>query len=63
VHGAEYLDILGPITDHGRYADYVYANGQPELVREADGVHVNLAGSAIVTHEVLRVLAREWHLG
>jgi hypothetical protein len=63
VPGAEYLDILGPITDHGRYADYVYANGQPELVREADGVHVNLAGSALVAHEVLRVLAREWHLG
>jgi uncharacterized protein len=62
VPGAEYLNILGPITDHGRYADYVYENGQPELVREVDGVHVNLAGSAIVAHEVLRVLAREWHL-
>jgi hypothetical protein len=63
VPGAEYLDILGPITDHGRYADYVHEHGQPELVREADGVHVNLAGSALVAHEVLRVLAREWHLG
>jgi hypothetical protein len=63
VPGAEYLDILGPITDHGRYADYVHENGQPELVREADGVHVNLAGSTIVAQEVLRVLAREWHLG
>jgi hypothetical protein len=63
VPGAEYLDILGPITDHGRYADYVHENGQPELVREADGVHVNLAGSTIVAQEVLGVLAREWHLG
>ena len=63
VPGAEYLDILGRITDHGRYADYVHAHGQPELVREADGVHVNLTGSTIVAHEVLRVLEREWHLG
>ena len=61
--GAEYVDILGLITDHGRYADYVHENGRPELVREADGVHVNLAGSALVAHEVLRVLEREWHLG
>jgi hypothetical protein len=37
--------------------------GKPELVREADGVHVNLAGSTIVAHEVLCVLEREWHLG
>jgi hypothetical protein len=63
VPGVEYLNILGPITDRGRYADYVYENGQPELVREADGVHVNLTGSTIVAQEVLRVLAREWHLG
>jgi hypothetical protein len=63
VPGAEYLDILGPITNHGRYADYVHEHGQPELVREADGVHVNLAGSALVAREVLRVLEREWHLG
>lgn len=63
VPGVEYLDILGPITDHGRYADYVYQNGQPVLVRESDGVHVNIAGSRIVAHEVLPVIVHDWRLG
>lgn len=63
VPGAEYLDILGPVTDHGRYADFVNVNGQPVLVREPDGVHLNFTGSTLVAHEVLAVIEREWHLG
>jgi hypothetical protein len=64
VAGAKYLDILGPVSDHGRYADFVRdANGVPVLVREPDGVHLNIAGSTIVAHEVLPVIQREWRLG
>jgi uncharacterized protein len=63
VPGAEYLDILGPVTDHGQYADFVKnANGQTVLVREQDGVHLNIAGSTIVAQEVLPVIEREWGL-
>jgi hypothetical protein len=62
VPGAEYLDILGPITNHGRYADFVPVNGQMTLIREPDGVHLNITGSDIVAHEVLTVIRREWHL-
>jgi len=63
VPGAQYLDILGPVTDRGRYADFVRnVQGQPVLVREPDGVHLNMAGSQIVAGEVLAVLRREWHL-
>jgi uncharacterized protein len=63
VPGAEYLDILGPVTDHGQYADFVKdANGQTVLVREQDGVHLNIAGSTIVAQEVLPVIQREWGL-
>lgn len=62
VHGARYLDVLCPITDHGRYADYVYRHGQPLLVRESDGVHVNVAGSTIVADEVFAVLKHDWRL-
>jgi hypothetical protein len=63
VPGAEYLNILGPVTNHGRYADYVYdGHGQPILIREPDGVHLNLQGSTIVAREVLPVLERDWHL-
>lgn len=63
VPGAEFLNILGPVTNHGKYADFVPVNGQTTLIREPDGVHLNLAGSTIVAHEVLNVLKREWHLG
>jgi hypothetical protein len=62
VPGARYLNILGPVTDHGRYADFVTdAHGQTTLVRTPDGVHLTQAGSDIVANEVLRVLRREWH--
>jgi hypothetical protein len=61
---ARYLDILGPITDHGRYADFVKnAQGQEILVRTPDGVHLSTTGSTIVAGEVLRVLERDWHFG
>jgi hypothetical protein len=63
VPGAEYLNILGPVTAHGRYSDFVNQNGQPVLIREQDGVHLNAAGSTIVANEVLAVLEREWRFG
>jgi hypothetical protein len=62
VPGAEYLNILGPITNHGHYADSVPVGGQMTLVREPDGVHLNITGSDIVSHEVLAVIRREWRL-
>lgn len=63
VPGAQYLNVLGPITNHGRYTDFVTVNGQPTLIREPDGVHLNIAGSDLVAHEVLPILVRQWHLG
>ncbi len=63
VPGAEYLNILGPVTVHGRYSDFVNQNGQPVLIREQDGVHLNAAGSTIVANEVLAVLEQEWRFG
>jgi hypothetical protein len=62
VRGARYLNILGPVTDHGRYADFVAVGGQPQLVRTPDGVHLTVTGSTLVAHEVLRVLVRDWRL-
>lgn len=61
VPGAEYVDVLGPITDHGRYADFVKIGGQETLIREPDGVHLNIEGSTLVAQEVRALLAREWH--
>jgi len=63
VPGVEYLNVLGPVTDHGNYTDWVRVRGQPELVREPDGIHFNAEGSDIIAREVLRVLEREWRFG
>jgi hypothetical protein len=63
VPGARYLDLLGPVTDHGAYADFVTINGQPTLVRTPDGIHFNTTGSQIVANEIIGVIKRDWHLG
>lgn len=63
VPGTEFLNILGPITDQGRYTDYVNRNGQPVLVRTPDGVHLTTAGAAIVAGQIINVLKHEWGLG
>jgi hypothetical protein len=63
VPGGVYLNLLGPVTDHGGYADFVTVNGQPTLVRTPDGIHFNTAGSQIVADEIMTVIKRDWHLG
>lgn len=62
VPGAEYVNVLRPITANGRYADYVRVAGQYELIREPDGVHLNMAGSQIVARELMSVLRRDWRV-
>lgn len=59
---AEFVNVLGPVTDKGKYADFVGVGGQPTLVRTPDGIHFNSTGSDIVSHEVLRLIQTEWHL-
>lgn len=63
VPGARYENILGPITNHGAYTDVVTVGGQPTLIREPDGVHLNIAGSDVVAGELTPVIAREWKMG
>jgi hypothetical protein len=58
-----YLDVLGPVTAGGKYADFVSVNGQATLVRTPDGIHFNSTGSDIVSHEILSALRADWHLG
>ncbi|HEV3312270.1 MAG TPA: DUF459 domain-containing protein [Chloroflexota bacterium] len=63
VPGVHYVNVLGPILNHGHYAAYVKYQGVPTLIREPDGVHLNIAGSQIVTNEVVPIIKREWHFG
>lgn len=61
VPGATFVDVLGPLTNHGQYTDFVKVNGEETSIREPDGVHLNITGSTIVAQEVRGVLARDWH--
>jgi hypothetical protein len=47
VPGAKYVNVLGHVANHGRYADFVTVNGRPVLVRASDGLHFTEAGSQI----------------
>jgi uncharacterized protein len=62
VPGTRYVNILSPITDHGKYVDYARVGGQWTLIREPDGVHLNMAGSQVVANELIPRLRRDWHL-
>jgi uncharacterized protein len=63
VPGAVSLNLMGPVTNGGKYADFVTVNGQPTLVRTPDGIHLNTTGSQIVAGEILSLLKHDWHLG
>ena len=56
-------NILGPVTDHGNYADFVNVNGRTVLVRTPDGIHFTTDGSYVIADEMLARLKRDWHLG
>jgi uncharacterized protein len=62
VQGVSYVNVLGPITDHGKYVDYARVGGVWTLIREPDGVHLNMAGSQVVANEVVPMLRRQWRL-
>jgi hypothetical protein len=55
------LDTVPVFTPHG-YRDAMLVNGQPTIVRESDGVHLNQAGSVIAAHLVLGALRRNYTL-
>ena len=63
VPGVHYVNVLGPITNHGKYVAYVKVGGVPTLIREPDGVHLNIAGSQIVANYVVPIIKREWRFG
>ncbi len=62
IPGAEYVDILPLVTDHGAYADALQVGGQWMYVREADGIHLSRGGAQRVAATVLAIVRKEWHL-
>jgi hypothetical protein len=54
------LDMARIFTPDGRYSDAIDVGGQRRLVREADGIHLNEAGSELAADEVLRALGDDF---
>lgn len=63
VPGVHYVNIIPAVTYRGRYVDYKKVNGQLTLIRESDGIHLNVAGSQLVSDMVVPIIKREWHFG
>ncbi len=56
------IDIVPTFTPGDRYRDAMTINGQPTIVRQSDGIHLNDAGSQLASRIVLAALARDFVL-
>ena len=54
------LDMTALFTPDGEYRDDMLVDGRQELVREADGIHLNETGSELAADEVLRAVAQDF---
>ena len=54
------IDTVPTFTPGNRYRDTITINGQPTIVREADGIHLNNVGSSLAAKFVLAALDRDF---
>ena len=54
------IDTVPVFTPNNVYRDSMTINGQPTIVRESDGIHLNDAGSALAARIVLQRLAQDF---
>lgn len=54
------LDMVSIFTPGDRYRDSMPIDGEPTIVREADGIHLNDAGSSVAADGVERELERDF---
>lgn len=54
------VDTVPTFTPGGRYRDAISIGAQPTIVREADGIHLNDAGSALLAKLVLAEVDRDF---
>ena len=54
------LDTVPVFTPGFHYRDSMPINGQPTIVRESDGIHLNDAGSALAEKLVLAAIGRDF---
>jgi hypothetical protein len=64
VPGLRYVDVAGPTSDHGRYADYLTdPAGHRVLARQHDGIHFSWPGSVFPARIILTALRGEYTIG
>ena len=54
------LDTVPVFTPGNHYRDSMTVNGQPTIVRESDGIHLNNAGSALASKLVLALIKQDF---
>jgi hypothetical protein len=54
------LDMVPIFTPGGAYRDSMTINGQPTIVRQSDGIHLNDAGSALAAKYVLAAVRADF---
>ena len=54
------IDTVAQFTPGGRYSDEIDVGGRPTLVREADGIHLNRRGAALLADRVEAALERDF---
>jgi hypothetical protein len=55
------VDMVPVFTPGGIYRDAMTVNGQPTIVRQSDGIHLNDAGSALAAKIVLAAIDRDFN--
>jgi hypothetical protein len=55
------IDTVGTFTPGFSYRDAMAVGGQPTIVRQADGIHLNDAGSSLLAQIVQARLAQDFH--
>ena len=55
------IDTVPVFTPGNQYRDSMTVNGQPTIVRESDGIHLNDAGSSLAANIVLGVIDRDFN--
>jgi lysophospholipase L1-like esterase len=54
------IDTVAVFTPGDRYRDSIAIGGQPTIVRESDGIHLNDAGAAVAAKLVLALVDRDF---
>ena len=54
------IDTVTVFTPGERYRDSMTVNGQPTIVRQSDGIHLNDAGASLATTIVLNAIGQDF---